>query len=771
MKTPFKILIIAILIGLATQSVQSTSFISGKIYDADFSEPLPSATVVLLSPADSSLLAGVISNYDGEFKISGILPGNYLLEIGFVGFQSLSHPIELSERELNLGVIYLHSQALEIGETLVVAERRRAGSNGVMTTYHVNTRMEKVSATGVDILSLIPGVQIDLMQNLTIQGRQNIKVLVNHVERDLNFLRQLDASRILKVEVNMAPGVGYEAATDGVINVILKERESGWNSHVHVEAPISQKEYYLFPNYGLNVAIGKFNFFTSYDGEFSGFDIEERSRHTASLNGVSRDFSSVQEVVQDYRSHRFHYGFDFYLNERNLFNFYAYTNPFSNEHNGNVVHHLKEDGETLYINEGSKLDYDRNNRSFYSLYYRHSFNSNHEISADATLFRFKGKNHTWFEFDDADDFSNSVNPYQSNYSLKIDHKVALNESLVLRSGFRHVRTEMEDLHNNDFRYRENLTGVYSEISGQYGRFGFGSGIRMEKRQVSEQTVGEYSDIDYFPSFRAGFSFENGHRLEMRYTRLINRPHIYQMNPQLMMHDPLFTTIGNSALKPSFINSYQFEHSFGFGSGFFSSQLFYNRLSNYIGGYTDLNHQGVLEQNFMNLGGVDQFGIQLVAALNVFNRISFSPYFQLYKNVSHPTKNDGRISDMAVETAFSAAVELGKSTSASVMFQYNSPVTTFQNKNWHDALYFITLDQKIGNSLTTGLKTALPLSGNVIYHAHEINGMDFSSSASGNISLSQMPLWFYVRWQFGGGRNINRIGREKENFNNLPSKGF
>ncbi|ASB47692.1 TonB-dependent receptor [Alkalitalea saponilacus] len=771
MKTPFKILVITILVGLVAQSVQSSSVISGRIYDADFSEPLPSATVVLLNPADSSLMAGVISNYDGEFHISGILPGNYLLEIGFIGFHSVSHLIDLSERDLNLGDIYLHAQTHEIGEALIVAERRRAGSNGVLTTYHVNNRMEKVSATGVDVLSLIPGVQIDLMQNLTIQGRQNIKVLVNNIERDLNFLRQLDASRILKVEVNMAPGAGYEAVTDGVINVILKERETGWNGHVHVEAPITQNEYYLFPNFGLNVGIGKFNFFTSYDGEFSGFDIEERSRHTASLDGLTRDFTSVQEVVQDYRSHRFHYGFDFYLNERNLFNFYAYTNPFSNEHDGNLLHRLTENGETLYSHDGSKRDNDRNNRSFYSLYYRHSFNSNHEISTDVTIFRFKGENQTWFEFDDADDFSNSVNPYQINYSMKIDHKIALNESLLLRSGFRHVRTEMKERQNDDFRYRENLLGVYSEISGQYGRFGFGSGIRMEERKVSEQTVGDYSDVDFFPSFRAGFTFENGHRLEMRYTRMISRPHIYQMNPQLMMHDPMFSSVGNPALKPSFSNNFQLEHSLGFGSGFFSSQLFFNHHSNFVGGYTELNSSGLLERNYLNLGGVEQYGIEMVAAVNLLNRVSISPYVKVYRNISESTGNIGRVTDMAVETAFSAAVELGKSTSASVMFQHNSPVTTFQNKYWHDALYFITLDQKIGKNLTAGLKSALPLSGTFAYHAFEINGNDFSSNASGNISLSELPLWFYARWQFGGGKNINRVGRDKEDFNNLPSKGF
>src|SRR5665811_416334 len=101
--------------------------------------------------------------------------------------------------------------------------RDRAKAEADKTTYFMNRKMYDASNTGVDMLNYIPGVQVDLMKNISLEGSQHIIILVDGKERDRNFLSQLNAGQIDKVEVNNTPGSRYDSGITGVINIILKK--------------------------------------------------------------------------------------------------------------------------------------------------------------------------------------------------------------------------------------------------------------------------------------------------------------------------------------------------------------------------------------------------------------------------------------------------------------------------------------------------------------------------------------------------------------------
>ena len=125
----------------------------------------------------------------------------------------------------------------------------KAKTDADKTTYFMNKKMYDASNTGVDILNYIPGIQVDIMKNISFEGSQNIVILVDGKERDRNFVSQLNANQIDKVEVINAPGSRYDADVTGVINIILKkDRESGINGHIYAEVPTSKSEIYVFPD-------------------------------------------------------------------------------------------------------------------------------------------------------------------------------------------------------------------------------------------------------------------------------------------------------------------------------------------------------------------------------------------------------------------------------------------------------------------------------------------------------------------------------------------
>ena len=54
---------------------------------------IPFASVLLLDPSDSSLIKGQVTNESGQYKLEGIIAGDYIIKISSVGYLNYSTPI------------------------------------------------------------------------------------------------------------------------------------------------------------------------------------------------------------------------------------------------------------------------------------------------------------------------------------------------------------------------------------------------------------------------------------------------------------------------------------------------------------------------------------------------------------------------------------------------------------------------------------------------------------------------------------------------------
>ena len=103
------------------------------------------------------------------------------------------------------GIIILQDTSIMLKELVIVGERIKAKSESDRTTFFVTKKMLDVSNTGVDVLKLIPGVQIDLMQNISLEGSQDILIYVDGKERDKSYISQLSPDQIDQIEIISAP--------------------------------------------------------------------------------------------------------------------------------------------------------------------------------------------------------------------------------------------------------------------------------------------------------------------------------------------------------------------------------------------------------------------------------------------------------------------------------------------------------------------------------------------------------------------------------------
>ena len=177
--------------------------ISGKVIDASQGEPIIGATVSLLQSTDSLLLAGEVTDIDGNFTINDEQKKDFLLRISYIGYKTLFRNFE-AEDDIDLGTINLF-QASEILEEIVVeAEVVTGEQRGDTVAYNAAAFTTLKDANTQDLLSKMPGIVI---QNGQVQadGEAIQRVMVDGKEffgGDVNTaLQSLPAEIIKKIEI------------------------------------------------------------------------------------------------------------------------------------------------------------------------------------------------------------------------------------------------------------------------------------------------------------------------------------------------------------------------------------------------------------------------------------------------------------------------------------------------------------------------------------------------------------------------------------------
>ncbi len=773
------IAVILLSIILGTVAAQTGTSITGTINETGSGEAVPFANIALFDSSGATMEGGSISDLNGDFIIKGVNSGIHNLRISAVGFETLFFEIEVeSDTHVNLGEIMLHATEIAIEGVVIVGARVKAMSGADKTTYNVNRKMQDASTTGADVLKLIPGVQVDLRQNVSLEGSSNILILVNGRERDRNYLNQLTAEQIDQIEIISTPSSGYDGAVTGVINVILdRKNDSGLNGHIHVEIPTSDAEVYLFPNYSLNYGYKNLNIFTSYSGELAYLDIQERRHRKIFSESGDLEIISTQNVRQKNWSHRFHYGIDYYLNKRNQFNFYGFYNPYSWEHDGNAE--LTTNGNETPDWFAQKEDDDMNNSAFYSIYYKHIFNEStgHEISADASFYSLKAENTTTFSNPETGYHQvNSTKPRQENMGFKLDHKVPIKSSLKLNSGIQAKKQELVDKLSENFSWSEAMLAAYTELHYSDKKLDVLAGMRMENSVIGLHDNDAKSYRMLLPAVNVNYRMANSQSIRFSYRKSFSRPRFHQLNPVVYVNDPFSTEAGNQHLQPELKHNISIEHSRRFENSFIATRAFYTQTSDAINTFTHINSEGIFETNTFNLGTLHRYGLQFTGAFSIGSSFSFHPYLRLFEVNAVPNKI-GRESGLTanrnpgMESGFSAIVNLKHNLTASVLFQYNTPDHELQRAYYSGALYFVSLEKMFGRSFKAGITSGVPFSKTFVYSGYEIENDDFFTRSEGIVRMSTVPLWFKLTYQFSTGKTRARIDRQTETIENQPRKGF
>ena len=175
------------LIALLSASIQAQTerrlTISGQLLDADLKEPMVQATVQLFTATDSTFVGGTVTDQKGIFSIEAPANGTYRLKISSVGYQPLQREVTLRRyQNQELGNLLMSAEAIMLKEAVVTGRAAQIVVKKDTLVYNPEAYRTPEGSPIEELIKRMPGAEVDDDGNITINGKQVKKILLDGKE-------------------------------------------------------------------------------------------------------------------------------------------------------------------------------------------------------------------------------------------------------------------------------------------------------------------------------------------------------------------------------------------------------------------------------------------------------------------------------------------------------------------------------------------------------------------------------------------------------------
>ena len=698
------------------QKKQGVGKISGKVVSA--TETLPYASVILKNTSQK-LIEGTVTNEKGVFTFKKIAKGNYVLEIQYIGFKTITKTIVINnKRILDLGDIEMKEDAATLDEIVVQGSTSEVTLKLGKKVFNVGKDLSSQNGSATDVLGNVPSVNVSPTGVVSLRGNSNVQIMINGRRSALTqsqALEQISADVIESIEVITNPSAKFDASgSAGIINIVLKKnRKAGMNGQVRLVSGIPD-DYRAIGN--VNYKADKFNFFTNFGIRYTDYEGTYTKQQVNTNNGVTSLLNQSEDENRHDDGKLYYLGTDYSFNDKNTFTVAYYRNE-------------TEDTDVTY------LDYDFSNmgtktQSLFTTGNSKEKRDYNQIEANYTkLFENKGKR---FTIDFQYDFWNSEKNWnlqtdetfpltQSNstirtrgtgetndLALQTDYKSPLSTSVNFETGAKFESRDIsnyflaEELVNGNFvtienidntlEYKEKIASGYVQLNGQKNKISYQLGLRLENTDVSinasDNTLNSnktYTNL--FPSATFGYEFKENFSGQLSYSKRISRPSLWFLNPFYELKDFTARFTGNPSLKPSYTDAFEFSFIYNINKLRLSPSVYYQDSKDVIQFETTKNANGVFIQSPINLDNEKRYGFELSASLSPLKWLRFNSDFNIfsYKQNGIVDGRDAELSDDTWFVNFTTNIKLNSSTRMQTSFYYqgarsNVQITTEPIKN-------------------------------------------------------------------------------------------
>ena len=634
--------------GSASRSTMQGSIRGTVLVEGD--GPLEYANVALYRLQDSSLITGTVTGVDGVFNLKKVPMGRFYLEVNFIGFRKKTlEGVEVtpSSRRKDVGEVYLEEATQQIDEVQVTADRPQVHYKVDKKVINVDRDYSAQGKSAVEVLENIPSIQVDIEGNVELRGSSSFRVLIDgkpSVLEGSDALQQIPASMIDDIEIITNPSAKYDPeGTAGIINVIMKkQRDPGVNGILKASAGTNNAyDASANLNYRVNEKINLFTALNYRDFNFDMTGISNRENfYPDTTSFIEQEMSNTME--RD--GYSFKGGVDYHLTGNSTLSFSGragnfsfgrggstrietYTMPASNRQyqlsstHFDISHNyytLNLDFQNQFNEKGHKLDASVN----YSFSDNENLNSFEEFQANSQWEKlnndpFKQRTHEISDDDELQVKLDYVLPFsagklEAGYQGRYDQRDQQYELERFMNG----QWNIDDQSTNSVEYTRMIQALYTTFSGKLLGIDFKLGLRGEytDRLLKQRMMDEQYGIDrfdIFPSAHFSKSFSRGEQVFASYSRRINRPRSWYIDPFQTYRDQYNMRQGNPSLEPEYTDSYEAGYKTTFGKSFASLEGYYRKTNNEITRIQQLGDNNLMIHTFENLDTETNLGMELM----------------------------------------------------------------------------------------------------------------------------------------------------------------
>lgn len=197
-------------------------FYTGRAIGAD-NEPVVAATVMLLSPKDSTVLTYGISDAEGGFRIP-CDKQKVIAKLSCMGYKTVYHKCNT----FNIGTVIMPEHAVALRAVTVEAENAHLYAD--RSTYLPSANQKNMAADAVALLSqmAIPQIDVDPANKSvkTVSG-QSVAIYIDYVAASQQDLIGMKTTDVKKIEYLLYPKDPRFHGANYVINFIMQKYEYG----------------------------------------------------------------------------------------------------------------------------------------------------------------------------------------------------------------------------------------------------------------------------------------------------------------------------------------------------------------------------------------------------------------------------------------------------------------------------------------------------------------------------------------------------------------
>lgn len=502
--------------------------IKSRVVDTQ-NEPIPFANIVFINLETENKI-GVISNEaDGTFTIE--LPsGDYILEVSVLGYSKHIKKYTFTADTL-LADIILYEQNEQLDEVLIKADisKNIKHSATSMTVNIQNDSLYKKISTA-DILTLLPGVQLDEEDSVKLKG-ESATITIDGKRQKMStktlmmLLKSIPGDQLKNIELINTPSAKHSGRLKKIIDINLKKQRKdgllGSLSTMVINADLA-----IGASAIINYKTGKFIF----SGMSNPYSYSKRSTKAfvdRQLLDNSLSFIETQENIRESRNGFNQFGVDYAINKKHSVSATMSLNNGSNDNNTDFTTHQ------FAFNTLTNQQFNTNSDNMQDKSYDLDFAYRYDIGEQGTRLDFassygfkKADYSNWNESELIDILNNTTSnntnrdaqeQENTQYSSRLDYATPLKDKKgKFEAGIKFDDLKITDANRfesfdadanafetnpnftNAFMYNEQVYTSYASFNANHKKLKYSLGLRLE--HVETQSFSETTNQTFHNAF-------------------------------------------------------------------------------------------------------------------------------------------------------------------------------------------------------------------------------------------------------------------------------